>query len=141
MGLDTSHGCWHGPYVSFDEFRKEIARLAGMPPLGLMEGFWQEDEGQMYIKDWPALWKASLPIPWESLKPDPLHILLNHSDCEGKIRWEDALPIANRLDAICRKVKEPTYFKHGTSCLKDKIRQFSKGLKLAAERKEDIDFD
>lgn len=140
MGLDTSHDCWHGPYSSFNEFRREVARFAGLPPLDLMDGFYGGTEAQHYTKNWPESWKAALPIQWESLKPDPLHLLLNHSDCEGKIAWEDALPIAKRLDAIGRKIDETACFKHGTNLLKDKIRQFSKGLKLASRRREDVDF-
>lgn len=30
LGLDISHGCWHGPYSSFNEFRVEIAKVAGI---------------------------------------------------------------------------------------------------------------
>ena len=29
MGLDTSHGCWHGAYSAFTRWRHELARVAG----------------------------------------------------------------------------------------------------------------
>jgi hypothetical protein len=39
MGLDTSHGCWHGAYSAFSRWRTKLAEVAGVP-LPLMEGFW-----------------------------------------------------------------------------------------------------
>jgi len=41
MGLDISHGCWHGAYSAFMRWREKISQVAGLPPLALMEGFYE----------------------------------------------------------------------------------------------------
>lgn len=43
MGLDTTHGCWHGAYSAFMRWREKLAEVAGLPPLMLMEGFYLAD--------------------------------------------------------------------------------------------------
>lgn len=40
MGLDTTHGCWHGAYSAFMRWREKLAEVAGIP-LWLMEGFYE----------------------------------------------------------------------------------------------------
>lgn len=109
MGLDTSHDCWHGPYSSFHYWRNQLAIAAELPPLELMEGFYRGEDQipWVLIKNSGALEQAfesvkrsildSLPIKWECLKPDPLHILLQHSDCEDDIKNADCKPIAESL--------------------------------------------
>lgn len=81
MGLDTSYDCWHGPYSSFGRFREEIAKAAGID-LNAMTGFKRDNT--------PG-------IKWETLQPDAIHVLLNHSDCDGQIDWQDTKPLADRL--------------------------------------------
>ena len=123
MGLDTSHDCWHGSYSSFNSWRHEIARVAGMPPLGFMEGFYSFtnitlDDASVAVKAigfdtnnaWArelisALYRASnLPLRWDMLKPSPLHTLLNHSDCDGEINTADCLDLANALEELLPKL-------------------------------------
>ena len=86
MGLDISHDCWHGSYVSFGQWRKRLATSIGID-LESMEGF---------VPEWK---KDVVPTSWESLPPHPLHILLHHSDCDGSIHWRKALPLAEALEA------------------------------------------
>src|SRR5436190_549965 len=101
MGLNLSHGCWDGAYSAFMRWRKELARAAGLPPLELMEGFFfkdrpvtgnpfwhqfEDDQRSWYVHD-GSIW-SRLPISWNCLKPDPLHRLLYHSDCEGILLWQ-----------------------------------------------------
>src|SRR6185437_6268157 len=101
MGLDTSHNAWHGGYSAFMRWRTEIARCAGIP-LELMEGFFGSETNQMVLAGFAGdnakplieLIGRNCPIKWESLKPDPLHVLLFHSDCEGEIAPEDCAKIA-----------------------------------------------
>src|SRR5690348_13110424 len=92
MGLDVSHDAWHGAYSAFSRWRNKLAEVAGLPPLGLMEGFFERgkytDPFTMLAREFPNLaedYYACLPIRWDALKPDPLHYLLNHSDCDGYI--------------------------------------------------------
>ncbi len=116
MGLDTTHDCWHGPYSSFGQFRKRLAGMIGMN-LGAMEGFGGS-------------------IKWELLAPDPLHVLLNHSDCEGDISVEDCLPLAKRLEQLAEAMTEDVN-PYGDKFLAER---FAKGLRAAHEANEKVEF-
>ena len=117
MGLDVSHDCWHGSYGSFNSFRQDIAKNIGVP-LELMEGFYKEDYIENILKlanvDQNSMEYLEtylfqfLPIKWESLKYDPLHILLHHSDCDGTIEIADQIAIAERLEAIADQLSDGT---------------------------------
>lgn len=89
MGLDTTHGCWHASYSSFDVFRQAVARVCGVD-LDSMEGFCRTKKY----------------VTWDSLAPDPIFALLNHSDCDGEIAVADLIPLADRLDGIVAKLAE-----------------------------------
>lgn len=112
MGLDTSHNCWHGSYSGFMAFRRELAKAAGMPPLDSMKGF----GGNM---------------PWDELKPDAVHVLLNHSDCEGEIAVVDCLPLAERLEHLAPTMPDEWY---------EETLRFAAGLRKAAALNEPVDF-
>lgn len=153
MGLDTSHNCWHGAYSAFMRWRREVAKLAGLPPLELMEGFFDEvsainnpffethkaECSQGFNVNSPeSIWKR-LPIKWEALKPSALHILLYHSDCDGEIKWQDCNAIADALETVCVKMKDEDAGGH-IGHWKAKTRQFVDGLRLAASNHENIEF-
>jgi hypothetical protein len=120
MGLDTSHGCWNGPYSSFNRWREKICELSGYGNLLEYEGFTLKN-----------------PKPWPSTG-DPLIELLRHSDCDGEIKWQVCLELSNRLgslfpaleisDAVCG------------SRFAEKTETFAEGLRFAAKRKEDVIF-
>ena len=113
MGLDTSHGCWRGPYSQFNEWRTEIAKICGFN-LYEMEGF----RG---------------PRPWNRLKPDTLHLLLNHSDCDGNLAWNDCAAIADRLEELLPQVSSSDFLRWRTQ-------EWIKGLRLAHSLEEDVEF-
>lgn len=107
MGLDVSHDCFHGAYSRFMVWRERLCEVAGLPPLTLMEGFYQRGTAGAdpfyMIDDSHYTAKrvlAQLPIRWECIKPSPLHILLRHSDCDGEIECPDCGPIADALEAL-----------------------------------------
>lgn len=83
MGLDTSHGCWHGSYGSFDHFRTALAAAIGID-LHDMQGF---------VED-------GLCTPWMDPADEPLVYLLDHSDCEGEIAVKALAPLAKRLREV-----------------------------------------
>lgn len=140
MGLDTTHDCWHGPYSAFMRWRNKIAELAGIP-LPLMEGFfdWSEhyspplDKIPMNMRTLVPF----LPIKWESLRFDPLHYLLNHSDCDGHITWKRAKKIADRLDEILREWCPED---DQDQWAYDKTKQFRDGLYEAYKLQENVEF-
>lgn len=146
MGLDTTHDCWHGAYSIFHQWRQEIARAAGLPPLRLMEGFFVRGDHMDPLREWgercPNLAESfyrSLPISWITLRPDPLFILLNHSDSDGEIDADDCGPIADRLEELLPDLPE------GDNCghignWKDKTQSFIDGLRAASAAGEPVEF-
>jgi len=116
MGLDTSHDCWHGPYSSFNSWRTEICKAAGLGSLSEYYGF-----GGERIFD----------------QEDPLTILLYHSDCDGDIKWKDCNNVADRLEE-CLPVLESDEYIDDYSVAKTNT--FIDGLRDAYSLKEDVDF-
>lgn len=154
MGLYVSHGAWIGSYGAFMAWRKRIAQVAGFPPLELMEGFYTpiDESKRAYSFDTPTLWTSEkpnhllldldskLPIKWESLKYSPISLLLDHSDCEGKISWRKCNKIADCLEPLINLLPEEES-EHGYSWnWKEKTRKFVDGLRLAYQLQEDLVF-
>jgi hypothetical protein len=149
MGLDTSHDCWHGAYSAFMRWRCEIARAAGLPPLELMEGFYQKGS-PIHDPFWkskadglesqsPIMSEKALPIKWECLKPSPLHLLLYHSDCEGELQWKDCGSIADSLEAVLPNLPDEDIGGHIGNWI-EKTKTFITGLRLAEKQKENVLF-
>lgn len=123
-----------------------------MPPLELMEGFFQievpvtgnpfwerYEEDKKHGYDGPhSIWDR-LPIKWEALKPSPLHELLHHSDCEGDIAWKLCGPIADELERLIPLLPKTPAAGH-IGDWRDKTQQFVDGLRAAFEAKENLNF-
>jgi hypothetical protein len=129
MGLDTTHGCWSGPYSMFMRWRVWLAQEIGIP-IGLMEGFyewtWEEGDlefdkhytlitsthsvGNMWWDTLAGFRSLGRPISWEALNEHPLVPLLNHSDCDGKIHWWKCKGIAIALLDVIRNVADDTEY-------------------------------
>lgn len=122
MGLDTTHGCWHGAYSAFMRWRDKLAEVSGIP-LRKMQGFCDADEDA---------------VPWSALKPDPLHVLLDHSDCDGEIAAKDCGPLADRLEELLPLLDGDGGGHIGS--YKEKTQQFIDGLHLAASLGEPVEF-
>lgn len=140
MGLDTSHGCWHGAYGAFMRWREKLAEVAGLPPLGLMEAFYKAGEWDDPFKDMTKAYPSTaerytrcLPIKWAALKPDVLHELLYHSDCDGELAAEICGPLADRLEQLIPLM--PT-----KEDRRDKTQTFIDGLRAAAKAGEPVRF-
>lgn len=110
MGLDTSHDCWHGPYSSFNDFRRAVAKVLGFD-LDSMVGF-----GGLQS--------------WDDLPADALHPLLNHSDCEGQLTPQECAGIMKRLREIAPDLGE----------WQARAEQFAAGCEQAAAAGEVVDF-
>jgi hypothetical protein len=157
MGLDTSHNCWHGAYSAFMRWRQEIAKVAGVP-LMLMEHYYRDGPSKealawMAPRDggpqcadyrgpeifhWTEEVMRWLPIRWAALKPSPLHVLLDHSDCDGSISASDCAPLADALEELL-----PLLNGDGGGHIGDyrtKTEQFIAGLRDAASKGEDVEF-
>ena len=110
MGLDTTHNAWHGPYSSFNSWRTEICKQAGLGNLREYQGFGGEKQ-------------------WDEIHP--LYPLLYHSDCDGNIKWKDCKLIADALREILPKISD-WYVEETTS--------FINGCMEAYTAKENIEF-
>jgi hypothetical protein len=152
MGLDTSHDCFSGACSTFHSLRVEWAKALKIPPLDLMEGFYSSNINVMPNPFWflslpenkerLELLKYQvldyLPIKWEALKPNPIYKLLCHSDCDGEIKADDCLPIAESLEKILPKLKDG-YNGHIWDC-KEATQKWIDGLKSASKNKENVEF-
>lgn len=119
MGLSISHNCWSGSYSSFHNWRSIISQAAGYGDLNDYLGF----GGRKFFTD-----------------QDPLIILLNHSDCDGSIDWEDCASIALRLEEVLNAILNS---KVNTQQFSDVIKytqRFIAGLTLAHIREENVEF-
>lgn len=106
MGLNVSYGCWNGSYSSFNRFREAVAAAANIP-LPIMDGF--HDDAVEFLRSNDGVLARALvkcvPLKWDTLAPDPIHALLNHSDCDGIIEARYTLPLAVRLEDLATAMK------------------------------------
>lgn len=134
MGLDTSHGCWHGAYSAFFRWRNELAKAAGY-------AFRKEEFYDVPAIDWSRFPPKCLEGDWTGVEAptDALLYLIVHSDCDGVIRPEQAVPLADRLEELLPKM--PTG--NGGGHIGDwraKTQAFIDGLRAAAAAGESVDF-
>lgn len=164
MGLDTTHDCWHGAYSSFHRWRCKLAELAGLPPLGEMEGFWNGDPkapasevggiqlslavaadycrrtGNIPTAETLESMQRRGPISWEALKPRPLLELLKHSDSDGEIPFELCDLLADDLETLLPALaKLDRDFGHIGDWVQ-KTQKFIDGLRRAFASGENVGF-
>ena len=135
MGLDTSHDAWHGAYSSFYGWRLKLAEVAGYTvskPDGSHNDIVELDWGSIHKvigRDLMGKWDK-IPVRHDGT-PDPLIILLAHSDCDGELQHEFLYAIADRLAELLPKL-DGHYF--------DDAQKFIKGLRKAAAAEENVEF-
>lgn len=88
---------------------------------------------------WTAKFREFFPMSWEALKPDPIHALLNHSDCEGSIPASDCAPLASRLEELLPLLPDEDAGGH-IGNWRSKTQTFIDGLRLAASKRQDVKF-
>lgn len=148
MGLNCTHDAWDGAYSAFSRWRQKLAQVAGLPPLDLMEGFFDPANfGTLYFgQPSSELWDGKraalhklLPIEWACLRPSPLHELLNHSDCEGEIPAKRCAAIADALEVLIPLLPDEEGGGH-IGNWREKTAQFVTGLRAAAAAGEPLGF-
>jgi hypothetical protein len=142
MGLDTTHDAWHGAYSAFNRWRDKLAEVAGYTfhehenRRQLIELDWGGIEatiGRDLNGKWPAI-----PVRHDGT-PDPLIILLAHSDCEGELQVEYLEALAGRLTELLPKVEGLEDGGHIGNYV-EKTQTFIDGLRRAAEAGEPVGF-
>ena len=119
MGLDTSHNCWHGPYSSFNRFRKSLAEQIGIN-----------------LDEYIGYGKENATKQLNSIKHD-LKPLFNHSDCDGRLTVKKCEKIVRGLNSVLENFNDKIEADWG---FKEKIIQFRDGCLLAIENNEAVDF-
>ncbi len=131
MGLDVSHDCFSAPYSAFACFREYLCRAIGINMMS-MEGF----------PRLASIIREDDPVPqtkWEALRPDPLHLLINHSDCDGEIAHEHCEPIARRLREVAPLLPADVRGARDLT-LAETAYKFADGLMRAYESGEGVTF-
>lgn len=141
MGLDTSHDCWHGAYSAFSRWRNDIALAAGYAiwPVRYDDGITRET----IMIDWGHVTEDNLAGKWQETPSDPLVVLIAHSDCDGVIYPEQAIPLADRLEGLLPKIEGMHQGGGHISArggLAEVTRKFIVGLRNAAGAGEVVDF-
>jgi hypothetical protein len=125
MGLDTSHDAWHGPYSSFNQFRKWLAGKIG---INLEEYIGYGDDNS----------KKELASIKHKLMP-----LFNHSDCEGHLTPTQCKKISDGIDEVLSNIskEEAEHPENNWSHSNyNKAKRFRDGCLLAYSKKEKIEF-
>lgn len=142
MGLNTSHDAFDGAYSAFNRWREKLAEAAGYDIVKLSV---EQDYGRtMICVDW-GLWPEDgyydppyIPCRLDGT-PDPLMLLIAHSDCEGKIRSEFLPALAERMEELLPQLDGQDGHGHvgdyGT-----KTRTFITGLQQAIQAGDDLLF-
>jgi len=107
MGLDTTHGCWHGSYGTFNRWRCAVALAAGWE-LDPTHDTYAIPEGRLPDQA-PADGYANSVFlgVWYTDPVDVLDVLLLHSDCEGVIPHRFCRPLAERLEGMMEALVAP----------------------------------
>lgn len=138
MGLDVSHDCWSGAYSAFNRWRNALADAAGIGTK-----FHDGDTVAMPAIDWEDLdsgkYGDTLMGDWIETPAEPLLILFAHYDTDGLILARDCTPLADRLAEVLPNMPDGDGGGH-IGDWQEKTQKFIDGLRLAAERGEDVEF-
>jgi len=136
MGLDTTHGCWHGAYSAFNRFRNKLAVLAGYELEQVSFG------GECPLLDWDKYETEAYLYgdPDAEIPDDPLILLFAHSDCDGYLYPKQAQALADRMQELLPLTHEVDGRLHRVENLTIATEQFIEGLRKAVKRNEKVGF-
>lgn len=127
MGLDCSHGAWHGAYSAFMTWRTYICDVAGLGNLLDYEGY----------KGFGGTDPNGIEI--SSIKDEGLRILIDHSDCDGEFTPEECKLVADSLSLLIPKISGDLGGHIGD--VRQKTQQFIDGCLLAHSLNENLIFN
>jgi hypothetical protein len=131
--VDISHGCYTGSEEQFDNLRCLWSQAAGY---GLYD-FRNQGGPVMPRIDASLFSEEDMLGEWPGGAPeDPLLILLLHDEIHGRIKWEHASYLADRLEELEYKMSAP-----GTTPAWVLLtQQFIRGLRTASSYRQDVIF-
>lgn len=147
MGLDITHDAWHGAYGAFSRWRDALAEAAGYETAKLVEHEelpgkygratvlidWGHIEEKNYYGEWDQ-------IPCGSTGPDPLLLLIAHSDCDGHLEPEHCGLLAERLTELLPLIPEDADGGGHLGNVRAKTEQFIAGCRAAVDAGERLEF-
>ncbi len=133
MGLDTTHGCWHGPYSQFMRWR-EWLNLFIMKERGEAGDDAAKQIGYLGATR-EAIDKAWAEGHYED-QSIPINVLMMHSDCDGEIPADVCGPLADALEGLLRYMPESGIYDEKRPA----TLRFIGGLRLAASKNEPVGF-
>lgn len=133
MGLDTTHGCWHGGYHAFNAWRNKLTELGGYKLKDYGEGIIGADI------DWDKFPEEVLRGKWKSTPDDPLLVLICHSDCDGSIYPKQARALADRIEALIPLLPQGEGPGHVRNWVQT-TQSFVDGLRDAAKKRQVVQF-
>ena len=104
MGLDvevkgmTREETYHGGYVRFNIYRKEIASA------------YDEQLGELYSKTFYSHLTAEEIEEWDNICNDDLDLFLWHSDCDGKFTPQECKKIYNAIKDLKIDMKKGEFY-------------------------------
>lgn len=147
MGLDCSHGAFHGAYSAFNRLRQIVCWAAGgsFPPhlVHNPDGTLGKDEKG------DTLWNMALDDSLIYFGQDidigsGLYLFLTHSDCDGEISPEMCAKVADDLEKLLPKIASIPNQGGGHIAARggfaEVIRKFIAGCREAASKGEYLKF-
>lgn len=147
MGINLTHNAWTGSYTAFAAWRTALAGAAGYettaepdPETGRIS-FEELRHAQYAVAGWQFNPDRDIG-DWtnEPPPPDPLLILLTHSDCDGRIAPQQAQPLADRLEQLLPRIPQYTKDLADEMQLQFMTRKFVAGLRDAIGQNQPIIF-
>jgi len=148
MGLDVTHGAWHGAYSAFSRWRHMLAEAAGYEVAEVVTEV-ISSPGRMDYKST----RPMVLIDWGHIKPenyegvwakddepsDPLILLIAHSDCGGMLTPRHARLVADRLEELLALLPDEVAPGH-IGNVRDKTRTFIGGCRAAHKANQRLRF-
>jgi hypothetical protein len=139
MGLDTTHGAFHGAYSAFNRLRQAVCRAAGgsFPPHDLPDDFPPHRlECETTKRDWFYLPDEVTREAWPGL-----YAFLSHEDCDGVLTPLQCAQVAGDLEKLLPALEGfPPAGGHLSDGYAAVTRRFVEGCRLAASRGETLEF-
>jgi hypothetical protein len=134
VGLDTTHGCWHGPYSQFMRWRQRINHF-------IMEDRGNAGDEAARKIGYMGATADAIRKAWEdghyNDQSVSINVLMAHSDCDGDIPADICGPLADALeDLLDRHMPQRGIYDEQRPATE----RFIRGLRRAAEAGEAVEF-
>jgi len=125
VGLDTSHGAFHGPYSAFSRWRKALAEAAG---------------GDMTVGPEPSMaWFTYEESVFTKEQEYGFREIMGHSDCDGEIGPDACRYVAAALEALLPRIRDDHPGVRELS-MRQATERFMEGCREAHRQGEPLEF-